>query len=197
MDQNHPVSHIPRSESPGFTEAAWFERNGKYIQHLIWELDARRLLPLLSLCPNLQNFALWYSGDDDLSSFLPILTAIQPRRLSLNLPALFPGNLFTTIHAQEVALRNLTHLDFIRNIHGWAEIGGIAELPSLTHLTYSGELPLEIIHNALKLCKMLQVLLHGQSSSSKGRRRSRLLTLMQSLLILVSWHLLVATGKTG
>ncbi|TFK64837.1 hypothetical protein BDN72DRAFT_846247 [Pluteus cervinus] len=147
-----------RVTSPGFLEAAWFEKNGKYIQDLIWELEARQLLPLLSSCPNLQNFALWYSGDDDLSSFLPILTTIQPRRLSLNLPALFSDSLFTRMHAQDAAFRNLTHLDLISNIDEWAEIEGIGELPSLTHLAYSGEFPLEIVHAVLKYCKTLQVL---------------------------------------
>ncbi|TFK64839.1 hypothetical protein BDN72DRAFT_962957 [Pluteus cervinus] len=164
--RNYPETFVP--------DATWFEANGKYIRHLLWRQSIQQLPPLLSFCPNIENMAIWVNSNSNvIPALLPALSNLRLRRLSINIYALYSDTPFTIAHAREPMFQNLTHLDVLNSCFTWDLFQGFAELPRLTHITFSDNVADVIIQNLSQKCDGLRVIivlesLEHETGDTKG-----------------------------
>ncbi|KAJ7689297.1 hypothetical protein B0H17DRAFT_1202419 [Mycena rosella] len=131
------------------------------VRHLFLGLGtttiAGELEGTLSICRGIQSLVLFaFAGP----SILPSLGAMQLRRLSIDLKALFGTRPIDTGH---LAFTFVTHLDIFGDTTGQPDLlANLARLPALTHLALF-RYHTAILETELSKNKKLQVLIHMQS----------------------------------
>ncbi|TFK65814.1 hypothetical protein BDN72DRAFT_179087 [Pluteus cervinus] len=146
-------------------DVSWFAKNGRYIRHMLFGMSIPTIEECISLCPAIQNLAVWVNwAKTDISKLLPILNRLPLRRLSIDLDHLLTlkSNSFTPTDAQAPLFVNLTHLDLVNECAKWEELEGVAHLPNLTHLALPETATRDhtgAVRGALTHCKELKVLI--------------------------------------
>ncbi|KAJ7132620.1 hypothetical protein C8R46DRAFT_1140432 [Mycena filopes] len=140
-----------------------FFRNA--IRHLAFSaytVTVKEAHQLLKLCPNIVSFACRPAYTLGL---LPILTAMNVRRLGVHLNCLFGFSSAdltpSSVDFTHPAFRSLTHLEMLNNMEEDAleVLPHIPTLPALTHLLLNYEIPRDNILAVLAQCPRLQLLL--------------------------------------
>ncbi|TFK66910.1 hypothetical protein BDN72DRAFT_127066 [Pluteus cervinus] len=177
------VPHINTSVSHRrYLNRNWYLEHGDDVRHLLLDLTGQEISPFISLCPNVQDLAIWgYPKDRDL-----VLSELEESKscsdmpithLSVNLRQLFL-NLYTTTAAPKVPissrstqdfefgpklgrraiLRNVTHLQLVNLSGDWDTHFGLAYLPNLTHIAVSAGVSTGFLVGALRNCQELQAI---------------------------------------
>ena len=142
---------------------------GPFVKHLVIgspHLERDSVINFLEACHNVSNLALWTHIPT--REFLPAFEALSLDKLSTSLAGLSFEDL------KNSAFSNITHLDispgFDTGTHdGWPEWRAFSQFTFLTHLAINditGNFD-EIIHNLLRDCQRLQILLIVEVMNSK------------------------------
>ncbi|KAJ7733072.1 hypothetical protein DFH07DRAFT_990444 [Mycena maculata] len=92
-----------------------------------------------------------------LPDLLPLLQVLPLARLSADITHLFGGPL--RVNFSHPAFRALTHLDVLAaGFDDWHLYGGLANMPSLTHLAFRDKFHPRVLHGALTHCGGLRAL---------------------------------------
>jgi len=151
-------SYFPPQNNVSTASVEYF---GAFVKHLIIGgpyLNQDSLITFLKACQNLGDLALWTHIPT--RELLPVLRMLSLTRLSINLAGL------TFEELTDSVFTHITHLDIIgfeSGSHiGWSEWRAFTHFNSLTHLAINEVMdnsPDEIIHNLLRDCQRLQILL--------------------------------------
>jgi hypothetical protein len=129
-----------------------------HVRHVAFQWDEwEQIISILSVCDATTSLALdTWDLTRPPSTFLPLLASIQPQRLSLYLPNLFPELMPTEFN--HPLFSHLTHLTILDSTQ--ASWSGVAHIPRLTHLAWPNRCASNALCQcALKDCKLLEALL--------------------------------------
>ncbi|KAJ7659243.1 hypothetical protein DFH06DRAFT_1195345 [Mycena polygramma] len=118
------------------------------------DIDSPRMI--LDACPNVIDLTLTYAQP----AFFPFLEALVLERLATNARDLLDD--FRDEQLTHPVFAKITHLILFDRVaqSSWEEWADLAQLPSLTHLCFEGEISQSLLHGVLEHCPRLLLFLN-------------------------------------